>query len=289
MNLLIISLLLYFCSFALHAFAIIIAYRTLSCYQHIRLSRFFLFLTSTTLFIQYAYLLSSDLNQSTTGVSSALFVFINSLIIWTVILLMNAFLKRSAQKVGTLSKEIKVDTLTKVLSRNAILFHCEYELATSQCTKQPVSILYIDMDQFKHINDSYGHPIGDEVLIKSTRQCKLALREIDLIGRIGGDEFLVLLPNTDYCVAKDIADRIQIEMQSVNEGLSIQIPTPITLSIGIASYTPRKEIVSEKLMDPKLLLDELIGISDRSMYLEKRSSRMSDISYPYSDSHFKRE
>ncbi len=288
MNSLIISLFLYFFSFGLQASTILIAYRILNRYQHIRLSKIFLFLTSSTLFIQYTYLLTKDLNQSFTSFSNALFVLINSLMIWTIVSLLNFFLTRSSKKMLFLSREIKIDTLTRVFNRNTILFYCEYELAKSQRSQQPVSILFIDMDRFKYINDSYGHPIGDEILIKSTRQCRLALREIDLIGRIGGDEFIVLLPNTDYNAAQDVAVRIQTEMQSLNERISINISTPITLSIGIASYSPRKQSIHENLIDPKLLLDELINISDRSMYLEKRVNHMAYTLQPSPESHVRR-
>ncbi len=283
MNYLTITSLLYFFSFSLQAVAVLVAFRILNRYRHIHLSKFFLLLTSITLLVQYAYFLNKDLDQPIPSLSNALLIFVNSLMVGLIIFLINYFLNRSTCKVIALAQEVKIDSLTKVLNRGAILFHCEYELAKSQRSGQPVSILAIDMDRFKYINDSYGHPIGDEVLIKSTRQCRLALREIDLIGRMGGDEFIVLLPNTDYSTAKEIVDRIQLEMQSVNQSLSIKIPTPITLSIGIACYSPQKNSVYHDLTDPKLLLNELISISDRSMYLEKRINHRIYMQPYYSD------
>ena len=274
MTLPVFTTLLYLATLGLQISAITIAYRLLSCFQRARSAQFFLFFSLSTILVQYTYLFLTELASATTNLSNALLAFGNTLVIWAVIFLINRFLGRTKNRVLELAKEVKFDPLTRVLSRNAILFYCEHELAKAQRTRCPVSILVIDMDRFKQINDFYGHPIGDEVLVKSTRHCMQALREIDLIGRIGGDEFIILLPNTDFHAANEVAKRIKKEMQTLHTNLSITISTPITLSIGIANYCPKATSYYQQRTDVRRLLHELITISDQSMYAEKRSNHL---------------
>lgn len=129
------------------------------------------------------------------------------------------------------------------------------------------------MDHFKEINDAYGHPIGDEVLVRSTNYCKELLREIDLIGRIGGDEFIVLLPNTNLNSAKEVAERLQIKMKNLMNELSIKASKPISLSIGIACYDPKEWESSSIPSDSKQTLKHLIDSSDKALYEAKKCGR----------------
>ena len=176
-------------------------------------------------------------------------------------------------KIKNLNMKVKYDYLTKALSRNEILIKCEREINRANRTNTSISLLLIDLDHFKEINDSYGHPLGDEVLIRSTNYCKEILRDIDLIGRIGGDEFIVLLPNTDIHFAKDIAERIQLKMKNIINDLSVQMSYPISMSIGIACYNPRENYGSYRSTNSKKILKNIIEISDRALYKAKKYGR----------------
>jgi diguanylate cyclase len=96
----------------------------------------------------------------------------------------------------------------------------------------PASLLVVDLDHFKSINDRYGHASGDDVLKHVARLVKTGVREIDTVGRYGGDEFVVLLPNTDLATARSVAERIiSLVRSSVSDGSS---PVPYSVSIGVA-------------------------------------------------------
>ncbi|MDJ0554247.1 MAG: GGDEF domain-containing protein [Microcoleaceae cyanobacterium MO_207.B10] len=89
------------------------------------------------------------------------------------------------------------DTLTNIYNRRRILEIAEQEFARSVRYQNPFSILMIDIDKFKIINDSYGHQIGDEVIIKVTKEISDQIRNMDAFGRFGGDEFMIFLPETN--------------------------------------------------------------------------------------------
>lgn len=265
---------IYLFALALQIMAMMSAYHLLRQYQRAQLAYLFVLLILSAICIQFVYLFLSTLTSPATQLTNALLYLGNALIIWGSVFILDRFLRKAKHKVTRLATEMKFDSLTRALSRNTILFHCEHELAKAHRSRFPVSILVIDMDRFKQINDSYGHLIGDEVLVKSTRHCMRALREIDLIGRIGGDEFIILLPNTNFQAANEVAKRIKAEMKTVHTKLSISIPTPITLSIGIASYCPQAYSNYQQHTNIEHLLHELIRTSDRSMYAEKHSNHL---------------
>jgi diguanylate cyclase len=101
------------------------------------------------------------------------------------------------------------DSLTGLLNRRAFHERAEYEISRSQRNNQPVSLLTFDIDYFKRINDTYGHDGGDEVLQKCALVCQQQLRDIDLLARFGGEEFVILLPNTDEEHGYQVAERIR--------------------------------------------------------------------------------
>ncbi len=230
---------------------------------------FFSFVT-IALFIQFAYLLVNEMIHHPANLNNVILLFSNTLLLLMMVTIIKTYLMRTRSQVIELKSELRFDALTQTLSRRAILSHCELELARSQRNLQPISILAIDLDHLKQLNDLYGHLIGDEVLIKSTQKCKQLLREIDLIGRIGGDEFIVLLPNTNFDAAQEIASRIEQEMSNLNMNLSTPIPLPISLSIGIATYNSCSVPIQTPAEDTQTILKKLMETSDLSLYKNKR-------------------
>lgn len=120
------------------------------------------------------------------------------------------------------------DHLTGLLNRRAIDNIMERELSRSERFDHAFSVLIIDIDDFKHINDAYGHLYGDEIITKVADCIKMHVRDIDYVGRIGGDEFIVLLVETDHTSALQIADRMRTEVSKIctddkNEKITISV------------------------------------------------------------------
>jgi diguanylate cyclase (GGDEF)-like protein len=164
---------------------------------------------------------------------------------------------------------IQYDTLTKSLSRTEILRRLSMEIDRSQRNKRSLALMAADIDYFKNINDQYGHQVGDEVLTSLVWKIQKTLRSTDSIGRIGGDEFLILLPDTELEGAIDIAERIRNDIAIATYETSSSTPIQITISIGIAILNPK-----EYLGNPQnILLNDLVNQADMSMYTAKQNGR----------------
>jgi diguanylate cyclase (GGDEF)-like protein/PAS domain S-box-containing protein len=153
------------------------------------------------------------------------------------------------------------DALTSVHNRRSLIAQLELELSRSRRYNRPLSVLLLDIDHFKSINDVHGHATGDEVLRELTRRVVHKLRKMDLVGRYGGDEFVVILPDTDRAGACDLAERLR---SSVGEELFIT-PSGLcrtTISIGVAT-------IGEDIADIETLLEQ----ADRALYEAKTRGR----------------
>jgi diguanylate cyclase (GGDEF)-like protein len=129
------------------------------------------------------------------------------------------------------------DPLTGVWNRAAVLDSLDRELARGRREGRPVGLVLADVDHFKRVNDSYGHPAGDAVLREVARRLGHALRPYDTLGRYGGEEFLVVLPDCDAAGTLHLAERLR---QVVRES-AVDVPDgmiPVTVSLGAASSSP---------------------------------------------------
>jgi len=164
-----------------------------------------------------------------------------------------------------LYKEIErvaiTDGLTDVYTRRHTMERLQEEIRRSQMRKMEMAVLMIDVDHFKGINDNYGHLTGDQVLREISEIIKQNVREIDIAGRFGGEEFCIVLPDTGLEGAQYVAERIRTTTQAADIKAYDAIVN-VTLSIGIAIY-PK---------DAKKL-DELIDKSDWSLYKAKKRGR----------------
>jgi diguanylate cyclase (GGDEF)-like protein len=150
------------------------------------------------------------------------------------------------------------DVLTGCCSRGYGLNLLEQQIKTAKRKKTPILLLYLDVDNFKYINDTFGHQEGDKVLKEAAKLFKSTLREVDIICRIGGDEFLLIFPENSLNDAPLIRERLNKNLEKLNQKLAK--PYKIDLSIGLSCYNPSKP-------QP---MDELIRIADEKMYEEKR-------------------
>lgn len=124
----------------------------------------------------------------------------------------------------------------------------------------PLSVLLIDLDHFKKINDTWGHRVGDDVLCKFVDIAKGALRDVDILGRIGGEEFAVMLPGTTLDDAKQIAERLRLAVME-NMNRTDESPVGLTVSIGVARLIHGESS------------EMLIHRADEAMYLAKSTGR----------------
>ncbi|MFU9137875.1 diguanylate cyclase [Erwinia tasmaniensis] len=133
------------------------------------------------------------------------------------------------EKIGRLKFEVQTDPLTSLLNRRGLNAVLEYFLAT----RQPFAVLALDIDNFKRVNDTWGHDVGDEVIRTVARQLVSSSRQTDVVCRSGGEEFLMILPGTDREMAAAIAERVRQK----NEQQKLDIVGSISISIGVALWS----------------------------------------------------
>lgn len=175
---------------------------------------------------------------------------------------------------NTLSREqlhqlSQIDMLTRVKNRRAFDSALRREISRSQRDKLPLSCLFADLDFFKKINDTYGHPTGDRTLKAVAASIQELLRETDVLARIGGEEFTVLLPNTEAERARDIAERIRQNISELEILGDKQETVKLTTSIGYASWKPGM-ISDESVND---VHRRLMYTADKAVYKAKQSGR----------------
>lgn len=153
----------------------------------------------------------------------------------------------------------KRDHLTGLLTRRATAAQAETAIASRDAHGRPAALVLLDIDHFKAINDSYGHPVGDIVLQKVARVCKAMLRAGDALGRVGGEEFALILPETDADRASDIAERLRREIADMP---CDHDPRGVTASFGVAV-----------LDDSIMTFVDWMEAADEPLYAAKRGGR----------------
>ena len=126
------------------------------------------------------------------------------------------------------------DALTYLPNRRQVINNLQKEVHRAERYKTPLSISMLDIDHFKKINDSYGHTVGDQVLYQLATLLREGVRESDMVGRYGGEEFLILLPNTKLSRAAELAARLCRLIRETD--IDVGEKTNLTISIGVAEY-----------------------------------------------------
>jgi len=170
-----------------------------------------------------------------------------------------AFLMMAMRRLQCILEERSThDPLTGVLNRRGFdIFYGKQRVQLGR-EGRPLSLMSIDLDHFKAINDRYGHVVGDRVLVQIANTISRALRESDYVARFGGEEFVVLLPDAEVPRAMMVADRIRTALRTEWDD---QLP-PCTVSIGIGTHVSREET-----------LDSLLGRTDAALYRAKENGR----------------
>lgn len=173
------------------------------------------------------------------------------------------FLGQSAQ-VSRLAEELRevsqTDHLTRLANRREFMVSVGAMLAESQSLEGAGVLLFIDADHFKRINDTYGHGVGDEVLIGLGAIIRDSVRQSDVAARIGGEEFAVFLHNAESAVAHAVAERIRMQAHHISRTMDLE-EAGVTVSIGIARHRKGQG------------LEDVLRAADRSLYVAKKNGR----------------
>ncbi len=160
-----------------------------------------------------------------------------------------------------LREQANTDPLTKLANRRNFFHTASTALAQMQRQNEHFSVVMLDIDHFKHINDTYGHQAGDYVLVEMANVLSSAIREGDLLARIGGEEFVVASPYTNRLAAIVLSERLRKSVEATTfefDGNTI----PVTISLGIAAKTKSSDDV-----------DKLMAIADSRLYIAKEKGR----------------
>jgi diguanylate cyclase (GGDEF)-like protein len=125
------------------------------------------------------------------------------------------------------------DSLTGISNRRHIEHMLHMAVDEARRTRRPLTVIMLDVDHFKRVNDSHGHPVGDQVLEQIVQACQGALRQFDRLGRMGGEEFLVVLPDTDLEGGLQVAERLRANVATARPTVG-DIELQLSISLGIA-------------------------------------------------------
>ena len=180
--------------------------------------------------------------------------------------LLHRALIRSNQELQHKQQELEFlaghDTLTGLFNRREFLRRTEMELARVTRVPAPVALLMLDLDHFKRINDEHGHPVGDEVLRQVAALLNDAVRVTDIVGRMGGEEFIVLLPNTTAAGAQLAAQKLLAAFRARPIYVAGNL-LPLTASVGATALAPHQRATA----------NALYLAADQALYLAKENGR----------------
>jgi diguanylate cyclase (GGDEF)-like protein len=162
------------------------------------------------------------------------------------------------------------DPLTGLANRVKFFAIAESEIRRAERYERPVAVAMIDIDFFKRINDAYGHEAGDMALKAFADVCRTLVREQDVVARLGGEEFALLLPETDRVSAFVLVERLR---SSVEDLRLDWLSTPMTVSIGVS-----------EVIQGEISVDAALARADQALYVAKRSGRNQTVHFDYTES-----
>lgn len=182
----------------------------------------------------------------------------NALVMLAFFLFVNHLLSQLRDTLNNLEKLARTDNLTSLTNRGFFLDIVNSEIEKSLRYKEPLTLAYIDVDNFKQINDQFGHNFGDRLLQLVAKTTKKTIRKIDVIARIGGDEFAILLPRTSYEAAEIVLQRLQKDLLFSMKQENLYV----TFSIGAITFER-----------PPISVNEIIEMADNLMYSAKKKGK----------------
>jgi two-component system, cell cycle response regulator len=167
----------------------------------------------------------------------------------------------NARMVKRLEEQATTDGMTGLLNKRTLIVEAEKRLAAAARFKKPLSILVTDIDHFKKVNDTYGHDVGDVVIKGMGDVLRRIKRDTDIVGRFGGEEFVIVCEHTDEAGAKNLGERIRRELESTTFQTELG-PLSVTASIGVATFPAAGADYAQ-----------LFKATDEALYVAKRSGR----------------
>ncbi|MFO0694125.1 MAG: GGDEF domain-containing protein [Polyangiales bacterium] len=167
------------------------------------------------------------------------------------------------QRQAEIAMLLRVDPLTGLANRRTIDATLAIEVARSKRSGIGFAIVMIDLDHFKRINDTHGHAAGDMVLVETGAAVRRNLREVDVAGRYGGEELILLLPDTDLRGARAVAERVRLAIAELTVGIGGAEVLHVTASAGCAAFAPETNVDA----------DEVVKSADAAMYRAKAKGR----------------
>lgn len=167
------------------------------------------------------------------------------------------------QLLQTMREQANMDPLTGLYNRRFCMDYARKLMAMTRRKDTPLGFIMLDLDHFKNINDVFGHEVGDRILKQFAKTVTQSMRETNLTARLGGEEFIILLPDTGALACQVVAERIRtaVARMSMSQVKDQQVP-PVTVSLGIAVYP-----------EHGATLEEMLQASDRALYESKRAGR----------------
>ena len=158
-----------------------------------------------------------------------------------------------------------IDAGTDIFNKKYLLDALESEMKFARQYQRPLSIIYYDLDHFKKVNDTLGHNGGDVVLRETATVCKATMRKKDVLGRYGGEEFVIVLPDTDQKVAAELAERLRVSIMNhvfkINlDGKTVEHKQ--TMSLGVSQMTPDMQTI-----------ESFLESADKKLYQSKQTGR----------------
>lgn len=166
-----------------------------------------------------------------------------------------------------------IDDLSGLHNRRFFFPEARAALARSLRYKRGFCLLLLDLDHFKRINDVYGHRVGDEALVRSAALLKQQCREVDVLARFGGEEFVIALPDTELDGAMQVATRIRLAIKEANWQIDGHDIPEQTITIGIACLPEREQA------DAQQVLERLLNEADKALYSGKQHGRDQCVAY----------
>lgn len=167
------------------------------------------------------------------------------------------------EKIRLLNELVRTDYLTGLFNKRHLLFSLEQELERSLRNQQPTTLLLLDVDHFKQVNDTHGHVAGDKVLECLAKTIQRSIRKIDIPCRYGGEEFAIILPSTPTLIGVQVAERIRQAVEQTTIHISNELTLKITVSLGLDTFNHFESTD----------VDHLIKNADEQLYLSKSSGR----------------
>ena len=232
----------------------------------------FLIVIFVFLFWSIALLLIKEYQHDVVILIASVVLFLTTIYVFFVSYISNQSLG-SLKRIDTLEREIVKDELMGIYNRRYFMSRLKEEFERYKRYQLPFSLLLLDIDHFKKVNDTYGHIVGDKFLVRLAGLISMNLRPSDIFARYGGEEMAILLPNTWQTDARNVADKLRviIEEKNIDIDLSNEVETLFlncTVSIGVA--TSSKDLKKG---------NDIIRQADKALYLAKEEGRNKVVIY----------